>query len=96
MPDEYKDRPLGKELEAFFIEKTQERDLSNPEEDVWAEGFSKDFRMGAKYTLIDYWSAGTCGSILFYEWKDKPHRLLYDLVGEVAHLRAEIKKLRGE
>ena len=29
------------------------------------------------------------------EWRNKPHRLLYDLVGEVQHLRSEIQQLRA-
>lgn len=30
---------------------------------------------------------------LGYEWSDKPHRLVYDLCGEVDHLRAALRGL---
>lgn len=29
------------------------------------------------------------------EWKDKPHRLVYDLCAEVALMRVEVDKLAG-
>lgn len=31
---------------------------------------------------------------LAYQWEDKPHRLVYDLCGEVEHLQAEIARLQ--
>ena len=33
---------------------------------------------------------------LGYEWSDKPHRLVYDLCGEVDHLRAALAGLVGD
>lgn len=48
-------------------------------------------RMRNGSTTDDYRAAlsgeGEIGS-LGYEWSDKPHRLVYDLCGEVDHLRS--------
>lgn len=58
-------------------------------DDLWAQGFGKYTRMSSRHTLMDYWAAPGSGP-LNYQWADKPHRLLYDLIGEVLHLRAEL------
>jgi hypothetical protein len=54
-------------------------------------------RMREGATTEDYRKAldgeGDLGS-LGYEWSDKPHRLVYDLCGEVDALNAEIAKLK--
>lgn len=54
-------------------------------------------RMRPGSTTDDYRKAmsgeGTFGT-LGYEWSDKPHRLVYDLCGEVDALRAEIVALK--
>jgi len=51
-------------------------------------------RMSPDSTLGDYWAAPSGAGNQAYQWSDKPHRLLYDLIGEVLHLRAEIELLR--
>jgi hypothetical protein len=45
-------------------------------------------------TLWDYANAPAEGP-LHDEWKDKPHRLLYDLVDEIRNLREKLAK-KGE
>ena len=62
-------------------------------DDLWAAGFSKAARLDSSLTLSDYWDAPSCGP-LHDQWLDKPHKLLYDLIGEVLHLRAEIERLK--
>lgn len=59
-----------------------------PEKPVWTSWFSLTVRMDPARTLRDYWRAPSDGP-LHDIWEDKPTRLLYDLVGEVEHLRAE-------
>jgi hypothetical protein len=64
-------------------------------DDLWSQGFSKLTRMDPEATLYDYWSAPggeveTAG--LSHQWQDKPHRLLYDLIGEILHLRASLSE----
>lgn len=44
--------------------------------------------------LNDYWSAPSGDSPLGAAWEDKPHRLLYDLIGEIVRL-SESMKLQG-
>jgi hypothetical protein len=55
-------------------------------------------RMREGSTTDDYRAAlggeGDFGS-LGYDWSDKPHRLVYDLCGEVDALRAEIAELKN-
>ncbi len=38
----------------------------------------------------DYWRAPSGEGPQAATWKDKPHRLVYDLVGEVEYLRARL------
>jgi len=52
-------------------------------------------RMSPDSTLGDYWAAPSGAGNQAYQWSDKPHRLLYDLIGEVLHLRADIELLRS-
>ena len=52
------------------------------------------WRMDPDSTLGDYWAAPGGVGNQAYNWSDKPHRLLYDLIGEVMHLRAEIEQLK--
>ena len=52
-------------------------------------------RMSRDSTLGDYWAAPSGAGNQAYAWSDKPHRLLYDLIGEVLHLRAEIELLKA-
>jgi len=40
------------------------------------------------YTLEDYRNAVANKGPLAYEWSDKPHRLVYDLINEIERLRA--------
>jgi len=62
------------------------------DDDIWAEGFSVHTRMSKEKTLKDYWNAPSSPDTeLGFTWSDKPHRLLYDLIGEVAHNRARIE-----
>lgn len=66
--------------------------MSNPgERDV------VERRMSEGATTDDYRNAcsgeGDLGS-LGYDWSDKPHRLVYDLCGEVDALKAELERLR--
>ena len=61
--------------------------MSDATDNLWAQGFSKGARLNN--SLADYWNAPG-GGPLHDEWTDKPHRLLYDLIGEVLHLRAEV------
>lgn len=63
-------------------------------DNVWESGFGPNTRMAVDATLHDYWRAPGSGP-LHSEWRNKPHRLLYDLVGEVQHLRNEIQQLRA-
>jgi len=51
-------------------------------------------RMDPDSTLGDYWVAPCEEGNQAYNWSDKPHRLLYDLIGEIMHLRAEIEQLK--
>lgn len=37
------------------------------------------------YPLSDYHYAGVPGTPLHYQWTDKPHRLLYDLIAAVKY-----------
>jgi len=53
-------------------------------------------RMDPDSTLGDYWAAPCEEGNQAYNWSDKPHRLLYDLIGEVMHLRAEIEQLKNK
>ncbi len=54
------------------------------------------------YRLTDYWqSVNGIDTNLGYQWIDKPHRHVYDLLAEIVHLRAtlsssilEIEKLK--
>lgn len=46
----------------------------------------------ADCTLEDYWRAPG-GGPLHAAWQNKPHRLLYDLVGEIQRLREQIVQL---
>lgn len=66
-----------------------------PEVDLWEMGFSRERRMRPDATLHDYWNAPG-GGPLHFEWTDKPHRLLYDLIGEVLHLRDQIQRLEND
>ena len=65
------------------------------EKDIWEFGFSKNARMNPDFTLYDYWTAPCNDTFLRYQWEDKPHRLLYDLVGEIRHLQEEIRVLEN-
>jgi hypothetical protein len=46
------------------------------------------------HSLISYKMAPSDLGPLAYEWKDKPHRLVYDLVAEVTMLRKQINFLK--
>ena len=48
-------------------------------------------RTPLEYSLDDYWLAPSGEGPLGYTWDDKPHRLLYDLIGEIAHLNAALE-----
>ena len=62
------------------------------DDDIWAEGFSVHTRISKGKTLKDYWNAPSSPDTeLGFTWSDKPHRLLYDLIGEVAHNRASLE-----
>ena len=54
------------------------------------------YRLKPGCTVTDYIDAvqGTEDSQLAQEWSDKPHRLVYDLCGEVQAQDAEIARLR--
>jgi hypothetical protein len=39
------------------------------------------------YTMDEYWNAPGSGP-LNYTWKDKPHRVVYDLLAAIIHLQA--------
>lgn len=41
-------------------------------------------------TLYDYWMAPSGEGELAYEWEDKPHRLLYDLISYAVFLEKKI------
>lgn len=45
-----------------------------------------------RYAVSGQGEFGTLG----YEWADKPHRLIYDLCGEVDELREKIARVRLE
>jgi hypothetical protein len=45
-------------------------------------------------TTDDYRNAPSGEGPLATEWADKPHRLVYDLCGEVEALQADVRKLR--
>ena len=58
-------------------------------DNIWSLGFPRDTRIPAGVSLRDYWEAPT--------WSDDLYRLLYDdLVGEIAHLRDELRRAKGE
>lgn len=44
------------------------------------------------YTTKDYRDAMGGEGPLAYQWKDKPHRLIYDLCHEIEHLRRQLKQ----
>lgn len=48
------------------------------------------------YTTKDYRDAMSGEGPLAYQWKDKPHRLIYDLCYEVEHLRKQLEKRATE
>lgn len=54
-------------------------------------------RMRPETTTDDYRNA-LMGSDEFgslgYDWDDKPHRLVYDLCGEVDHLRQQLESIK--
>lgn len=62
-------------------------------DDLWSKGFGTQTRMCPEATLDDYWAAPG-GDVnvggLSVQWQDKPHRLLYDLIGEILHLRKDL------
>lgn len=66
----------------------------------WADGNPVTTRMREGATADDYRLAPG-GSVdapfgsLAYDWQDKPHRLVYELAGEVKHLQQEIEHLRS-
>lgn len=64
------------------------------EKSLWDLGFSRQTRMHPKATLENYWCAPN-GDVdvaeLSTQWQDKPTRLLYDLIGEILHLRYELE-----
>lgn len=74
-------------------------DLSKEDDD-----FVSIFGLGRAlpYRLTDYWqSVYGIDTKLGYQWIDKPHRHVYDLLAEIVHLRAtlsssllEIEKLK--
>ncbi len=43
-----------------------------------------------RLVTVDYWRAPAGEGPQAATWKDKPHRLVYDLVGEVEFLRAKL------
>jgi len=53
-------------------------------------------RLHPDSTLGDYWHAPSGNGNLANTWQDKPYRLLYDLIGEVLSLRAELAVLKVE
>lgn len=48
-----------------------------------------------EYPLEDYWIAPNGDGPLGFTWDDKPHRLLYDLIAEVLHLRDEVERIKA-
>jgi len=62
-------------------------------EDLWSLGFGRSTRMDPESTLEDYWHAPGSGP-MHPAWCNKPHRLLYDLIGEILHLRSEIQRIK--
>jgi hypothetical protein len=45
------------------------------------------------FNLDDYWIAPSGLGEKEYEWRDKPHRLVYDLIGEIDRLHSELEKI---
>lgn len=62
-----------------------------------APEFVAHFKSGRPlpHPLFDYWTSldGKTGE-LGYQWSDKPHRHVFDLLNEVVHLRTELLALR--
>ncbi len=60
-------------------------------ESVEARAFKANaWRYRERLVTDDYWKAPAGEGPQAATWKDKPHRLVYDLVGEVEFLRARL------
>ncbi len=60
----------------------------------WADGQPVQSRMSGRPD--DYRSAVAGNGPHAAEWQDKPHRLVYDLAGEVLRLEAQLSAVRQE
>lgn len=63
-------------------------------QELYQAGFALDRRMDETASLVNYWVAPSGLGPFAAMWDDKPHRLLYDLIGEVAKLQEELDSLK--
>jgi len=66
--------------------------LDDARETLWVRSSSG---MESGYTTEDYMLSVAPGGPMYGAWKNKPHRLVYDLCGEVDRLNARIRELEA-
>ena len=54
----------------------------------------KRARMEAGWTAQDYRASMSPDGPMYGAWQNKPHRLVYDLCGEVEYLQGELRRLK--